>query len=317
MGAFRRRSIGWTPTYGLLLATAVLVLFFSVQADFFLTSHNILNISRAIAINGIVAMGVTVLLIAGGLDLSVASVMSLAGVVVAESLKVGSSLPVAIALAVAIGIVAGALNGVLVTRVGLNSVIVTLATLFLWQGVAAIIAAGEETLIRDATYRFLGNGRPFGVPMPFILLVVVFALVYVLLFYTRVGIHIYAAGGDPLSSRRMGLKVDRILLIAFVMSGVGAAVGGVLLSSSIGLVTPFAAQGQELPIISSVILGGAALHGGRGSPTGTFAALVLLGVLFNGLNLMGVSPAWQDLAQGVVLLVAVTADAFRQKRESR
>lgn len=315
--AIVKGSLHWTPTYGLLLGVIALGLVFSFTSDYFLTGNNLLNISRAISINGIVAMGVTVLVIAGALDLSVASVMSLSGVVMAEVLGYGANLGVAVIAALAFGALAGIVNGLLVTKFGLNSLIVTLGTLFVWQGVAAIIAGGSETPVTNTAFRFLGSGRVLGLPMPFILLLAIFAVVYVMLQKTRIGIHIYASGGDALSSRRMGLKVDRILLIAFILSGIGASIGGILLSSSIGLVTPFAAQGQELPIISAVILGGAALHGGRGSPAGTFGALVLVGVMFNGLNLLGVPPAWQNLAQGVVLIGAITADAYRQRRESR
>lgn len=313
----RVKAPAWSPTMGLVIVTLLLVAFFSVAADYFLTTNNILNISRSIAINGIVAMGVTVLLISGALDLSIASVMSFTGVVAAQALSSGWSVPSAIAVALVVGMIAGLLNGLLVTKIGLNSIIVTLGTMFVWQGASSILAGGKESLITDSNFLYLGGGRPLGIPMPFVLLVGVLIIAHIVLRHTRVGTHVYAVGGDDLASRRMGLKVDRVMLFAFVASGIAAGVGGILLASSIGVVSPFAAQGQELQIISSVILGGAALHGGRGTPAGTFVAIILLGVLFNGLNLMNVSSSWQYLAQGAVLIAAVTADSLRQRKETR
>lgn len=317
----RRALIGgvqWTPSYGLAIVLVVLVTVFSLTIPFFFTTGNFLNVARAISINGIVAMGLTALLISGFVDLSVASVMSLTGVVVGQTMEAGAPFGVGLLIGLLVGALAGLLNGALVNGVGLNSIIVTLGALFVWEGAAFLLAGGEEPLVTDPVFSYLGQGRLLNVvPMAFVILIGVFALISTMLFYTKLGSWLYAIGGDKEASRLIGLKVGQLAMFAFVLSGVTAALGGVVLTASTGAILPYSASGLELPIIAAVILGGTSLHGGRGSPVGTLIALALLGVLFNGMTLKGLAAPWQLVVQGAVLIVAVTLDAVRQRSMER
>ncbi len=313
----RRPLLGhvqWTSTYGLTIAFAVLVTVFAFTIPFFFTTGNFLNVARAISINGIVAMGVTALLVSGSIDLSVASVMSLTGVVVGQIVEAGTPFGAALIIGLLVGALAGLVNGALVNGVGLNSIIVTLGALFAWEGTAFLLAGGEEPLVTDPVFSYLGQGRLLGiVPMAFVIMMAVFVLIAIMLFYTKLGAWLYAVGGDKEASRLVGLKVARLSVLAFVMTGVTAALGGVVLTASTGAILPYSAAGLELPIIAAVILGGTSLHGGRGSPVGTLVALAFLGVLFNGMTLQGLAAAWQLVVQGVVLILAVTLDALRER----
>lgn len=310
-------TVPWTPSYGLTAAIVIAVVILSLASPFFLSAQNFLNIGRAISITGIVAMVLTLLLIAGAIDLSVASVMSVAGVVVGHSLAIGLPVWVALTAALAFGLLAGLLNGALVNVVRINAIIVTVGTLFLWRGVSFILGGRREPLIEDELILTLGQARPFGIPAPLLLMAATFVIVWLILFQTRLGAHLFAIGGDRTSSRLMGLPVARLGIVAFMMSGFAAALAGVVLTGSIGVALPYAAAGMELVIIAAVILGGTSLHGGRGSPVGTLLALIFLGVIFNGMTLLNIDAQWQLVVQGVVLLFAVTMDALRERAAER
>jgi ribose transport system permease protein len=310
-------TVPWSPSYGLAAAIVIAVVFLSVASPHFLSAQNFLNIGRAISITGIVAMTLTLLLIAGAIDLSVASVMSVAGVVVGHALEIGLSLWVALPAALLFGALAGLLNGALVNIVRINAIIVTVGTLFLWRGVSHVLAGRREPLIDEPVVLALGQARPLGIPMPLILLGITFVAVWLILFQTRLGAHFFALGGDRTASRLMGLPVARLGILGFVISGFAAAFAGVVLTGSIGVSLPYAAAGMELVIIAAVILGGTSLHGGRGSPVGTLLALIFLGVIFNGMTLLNIDAQWQLVVQGVVLLFAVTMDALRERAAER
>ncbi len=313
----RLATVPWNPSYGLTAAIIVAVVVLSVASPFFLSAQNFLNIGRAISITGIVAMVLTLLLIAGEIDLSVASVMSVAGVVVGHSIVIGLPVWLALALALAFGLLAGLLNGLLVNIVRINAIIVTVGALFLWRGVSFILAGRREPLVEDQLILMLGQARPFGIPAPLILMAATFVIVWVVLFQTRLGAHFFAIGGDRTSSRLMGLPVARLGILTFMLSGFAAALAGVVLTGSIGVSLPYAAAGMELVIIAAVILGGTSLHGGRGSPVGTLLALIFLGIIFNGMTLLDIDAQWQLVVQGVVLLFAVTMDALRERASER
>lgn len=315
-----RRAIAgtqWPQSLGLAFAVGLFGVLLSLLSPFFLSTQNFLNIGRAISVNGIVAMVMTLLLISGSVDLSVSAVMAMAGIVVGKAMAAQLPLAIVLTLGLLFGIGAGYLNGVLVARVGINSIIVTIGTQFLWRGVAFLIAAGQEPLISSQAFSFIGQGNIGSVPVPLVILLGVFLGIYLLLHFTRLGVHLFAIGGDERSSRLTGLQVERLRTIGFVLIGASAALGGVVLTSLSGAILPYAAQGAELPILAAVILGGTALHGGRGSPVGTFLGLVLLGIIFNGLTLLNVSAHWQLVVHGVILLLAVTIDAVRSRRATR
>ena len=297
-----RRSHVLTPGLTLIVVCAVA----AVRYPAFLTIENLLNILRQNSMLGIIAAGMSLVILSGGIDLSVGSVASLSGVV-AASMSYHGSVP-ALASAAALGILAGLINGLLVTTVRLQPFVATLATMMAFRGAAFLVA--HDTSVRlaksAALLSFLGRGRWIGVPIPVILLLGVFAVVTFIARRTRLGLHIYSLGDSEEASSLLGMNVQRTKLTAYAISGVLAASAGVLLAARLGAAQPVAATGWELDAISAVVVGGTLLTGGRGSVPATFIGLLLLGVLLNIFNLEGtISPWWQGLLRGALLLVFV------------
>ncbi len=309
----RYGSFNWA---GLLLAIIAVGIVFSATSPYFATAPNFANLSRAVGYTGIVAAITTLVLVSGALDLSIAAMMSLAGVTTAALIRGGQSWEVAIAGGLGIGVVGGALNGLIVTRTGINPLIATIATQFLMRGVAFLISAGFPISMHDPIVSALGTGNVASVPAPALLMVLAFVIVGFLLNSTRFGIHAYAIGGSTGGSmaRLAGVPVIRRKLQIYMLSGLFAAIGGIVLLGYISTGDPNAAFGQELPIIAAVIMGGTALGGGRGSVFGTLLGVVLLGEIYNGLTLSNVSNDWQYVVQGVALLIAVFIDEYRSRK---
>jgi len=287
-----------------------LVGYFSITSPFFFSTSNILNILTAIAVTGILAVPGTMLLIAGQVDLSVGAGTALCGVIVAlMAPDVGIGL--AVVLALLAGVTIGLINGTLITVIGVNSLIVTLGGLAAFRGAAYLFADGQTVLLIG--FGYLGTGRPLGIPMPVILLTVVAVLVFLVLKYTVFGRHVYAIGSNPVAARLVGIPSRLVVFATFAASGVAMALAGLILTSQLSAATPNAALGLELTVVTAIVLGGASLNGGRGSVVGTIIGLMILGVLNNGLTLLNVSPYWQQVASGVLLVVAVSFDRLRER----
>ena len=309
----RYGSFNWA---GLLLAIVAVGTVFAATSQYFATIPNFANLSRAVGYTGIVAAITTLVLVAGALDLSIAAMMSLAGVTTAALLRGGLPWEAAIAGGLGIGLMGGALNGLIVTRTGINPLIATIATQFLMRGVAFLISAGFPIPMHQPIVTFLGAGNVAGVPVPALLMVLAFVVVGFLLNSTRFGIHAYAIGGSPGGSmaRLAGVPVLRRKLQIYMLSGLFAAIGGIVLLGYISTGDPNAAFGLELPIIAAVIMGGTSLGGGRGSVFGTLLGVILLGEIYNGLTLNNVTSDWQYVVQGVALLIAVFVDEYRSRK---
>ncbi|MBB1482918.1 ABC transporter permease [Tessaracoccus sp. MC1865] len=305
-----RKRITIPEMAALIGVLAVLIVFFSVASPFFLSANNLLNILTAIAVTGILAAPGTLLLIAGQVDLSVGAATALCGIVLAV-LTPTLGLPVAVLTTIATGCIIGLINGVLVTVVGLNSLIVTLGGLAAFRGVAFLLGDGQTVIMPN--FGYLGTARPLGVPMPVVVLLAFMAVVYVVLRYTVFGRNIYAIGANPVAARLVGIPSRRTIFLAFVASGVAMATAGMILTSQLGAAVPNAALGMELMVVTAIVLGGASLSGGRGSVLGTLLGLVIIGVLNNGLILMNVSSYWQQVANGVLLVAAVSFDRLRER----
>jgi len=294
---------------GLAVALMLLGAIVSSQSEFFLTERNILNIGRAVAITGVIAAATTLVLIAGELDLSIGSTLGLSGIVTASVLSSGLPLPVGLLAGLMTGVVIGLANAGLVVGIGVNPLIATLGMLFALRGLAYVATNGTPVVVFGLEdFAFLGQGQFLGFPFSVLLLVGVFLAAGFLLSVTVTGGHVYAIGGSRLAAKLAGVPVARIRTTVYVLSGASAALAGMMLASSNGSADPIAGQGIELVVISSVILGGTALTGGRGGLAGTALGIVFLGALSNGMNLMGLPGYWQILVQGVVLLAAVVID---------
>jgi ribose transport system permease protein len=292
----------------------LLLIVFSLLSPFFMTTRNMMAIGSNIAFIGLMAAAGTPLIIAGGLDLSVAAIAGLVGVLIAVlNGDMGVNIWVAAVLAVLLGGFIGAVNGLFCTRLRLNPLIVTLGMMSIVSGAALILTGGLTKPLMVPGFNWIGQGRIFTIPFPPILMIIVFIALSIVLRRTRFGRFVYAVGGNPEASRLIGLPVERVQMTLYVLSGVSGAVAGLMLAAMLGAAAPAAAAPHLLTVIAAIILGGTSLYGGRGSVWGTLLAVLILGTLNNGLTLNDVSSFWQDVTKGVVLMLAVSLDQIRTR----
>lgn len=307
--ALLRKAFLVVPTEAVLAIVIVgLALVFTLGSDFFLTVNNARNILLSIAVMGILASPATLLLVSGNFDLSIASTAAFCGVVTGLVVP-DYGVAAGIGAALAVGILAGVINGALSAYAGIASIIVTLGTWQAFRGLARVISNGQ-TLRLDRELAFV-TARIAGVPSQVIVFAVVTVIAYIVVKYTRFGRSVYAIGSNPVAARLSGLREKPAVFSLFVVSGLLSAVAGLIIVSQLDAASPNAAQGVELRVVAAVILGGASLKGGRGTIFGTLLAVVLLGILQNGLTLLGISSFWQDVATGAVLVIAVGLDQVR------
>jgi ribose transport system permease protein len=307
----------WAGVAMLLVFYALLLVIFTGLSKWFLTFSNLASIGTNMAFIGLMAAAGTPLIISGGLDLSVAAVAGMAGVVVALLYGAGVSIWIASLAALVVGAIIGLGNGLLVTRGGLNPFIVTLGSMSIITGLSLVMTGGLTQPLLVDSFNWIGSGTIIGIPFPLLLMVVVFVGFWWLLTWTPFGRRVYAVGGNPDASRLLGLPVERLQLILYVVSGAFGALGGVVLAAMLGAAAPDAAGQSLLTVIAAIILGGTSLFGGRGSAWGTLLAVLILGTLNNGLTLLNVSSFWQQVTRGVVLLLAVGLDQVRVRMQAR
>jgi ribose transport system permease protein len=299
----------------LLVALALLVTLIGVQNNKLFLVANIRVIGTSVAILGIVAVAQTVVMLIGGLDISVGSMAGLASVASAMVFTATGQAGVGILVALGIGVVAGLFNAIVIVYGRVNAVIATLATFAAYRGLADLISNGSAQGYTgaDNTFTFLGQGSLLGIPTLLWVLAVVALVVHFLLRYTDIGRNLYAIGGNSAAARLAGINLNRYIIAVYILVGFIAAVAGVLLTARTGSGQPTSgSQGLELQSITAAALGGAALRGGKGTVTGTILAVLLLGVLVNGLTILDVNSFWQDVAQGALLIIAVVIQQRRR-----
>lgn len=301
-----------TTNLGLLAALLALGFIISLQTPNFLLGQNLLNIVLASSLLGIVAIAQTVVIISGGLDISVGSIAGLASVSTALIVGTASSAVIGVAGGVIVGLLAGLGNGLIITVGRVNPVIATLATFSAYRGLAFIVTDGRAVGVRDATFNALGSGRLGFIPIPVLFLVGVAIAFAILLRVTDMGRNIYAMGANPTAARLAGINLDRYKLGIYAMSGAAAGLAGVLLTARTTSGQPASgSQGLELEAITAAILGGAALSGGRGSVIGALLGVFIIGTLSNGMILLGVPSFYQLVAKGLLLIFAVVLSERR------
>jgi len=303
----------WSGVAVLLLFYVALLVAFSLLSPWFLSFNNMMSIGSNVAFIGLMAATGTPLIIAGGLDLSVAAVAGLTGVVLALLHGAGLDIWVAAVAAILFGAAIGLVNGIFTTGLRLNPLIVTLATMSIITGSALVMTGGLTRPLMVPGFNWIGSGRLFGVPVPLILMLLCYGALWVVLAKTRFGRFVYASGGNPEASRLVGVPVARTQITLYVLSGISGAVAGLVLAAMLGAAAPDAAGKHLLTVIAAIILGGTSLFGGRGSVWGTLLAVLILGTLNNGLTLLDVSSFWQDVTRGIVLLLAVSLDQIRSR----
>lgn len=284
------------------------------SSDFFTTS-NLLNVALQTSIIAIVAIGMTFTILTAGIDLSVGSVMALSGAIAAGlNVRQGLDPFVAIGIALLIGMLIGAINGLMIIKGGIPPFVATLAMLAIARGLTLVYTQGRPIAGLDERFIYLGTGQIMGIPVPVFIMVVVAIIAHIVTRYTPFGLHVYATGGNEEPTRLAGVSPDRIKLAVYIISGFTAALGGVLLAARLWSAQPNAAVGWELDAIAAPVIGGTSLFGGVGTIGGTVVGAFIIGVLSNGLNLMGVPSYYQQVIKGVVFILAVSLDIFTKRR---
>ncbi|MDQ6888000.1 MAG: ABC transporter permease [Gemmatimonadota bacterium] len=304
-----------TPQRGAVVALVIVCVAGAVRYPEFLTTANLLNVLRQNSMLGLVALGMTFVILTGGIDLSVGAVLAVAGVVAAKLSPHG--IVAAGVAGVGTATLLGLLNGVVITRARVQPFIATLAMMIAARGAALAITREESVGIAGASIGFarLGRGEIGAIPVPVALVALAYLAGWVALRYTRSGRYVYAVGDDHDASRLMGLRVDRVLLGTYTLSGALAGLAGVVLAARLGAGQPVAGAGWELDAIASVVVGGTLLRGGQGGVIATAIGVLLLGVIFNLFNLEGtISPWWQWVLRGAFLLGVVIVQSRLQRR---
>jgi ribose transport system permease protein len=309
-----------------LLALALMVIGLTLTTDSFLTVDNGLNVLRQISINLCLSIGMTLVILSGGIDLSVGSVLALSGAIAAGLLKHGVVLPWfdvilqftvfgAIAAGVLVGAVLGWFNGLAITRFGLPPFVATLGMLSIARGLTMLWTNGYPITGLGPRFGFIGTGYVLGIPMPVWISALLVSMFLVVTRRTRFGRYVYAIGGNERAALLSGVNVSRIKLLVSTFSGGLAGIAGLLITARLDSATPNAGFTYELDSIAAVVIGGTSLSGGRGSILGTVLGCLIIGVLNNGLVLLGVSPFWQQVIKGLVIIVAVAIDKASRSNE--
>lgn len=301
------------PQFGFRLESlAVLALLTTAMAllsPYFLSVSNFLNILLATATIGVLAIGATFVISSAGIDLSIGSVLALAGVVGCQAMaKLGLPWPLGIAACILAGAAAGYVNGFLVTRGDIPPFIVTLGMLGVARGLALVLTNGLPIYGLPDPVIYIGQGRPFGVPAPVFVLAVTAIAAHVALSHTRFGLHAQIIGDNEAAARAMGVRVERQKILLYVLSGALAGLAGLVFAARVNAGDPTAGLNYELTAVTAAIIGGTNLFGGRGSIVGTIIGALIMGVLQNGLNLLAVPSFYQQMAIGIVLVLAVWLD---------
>ena len=294
----------------LIVFLAAVIGFFALRSEFFFALNNFRNILLAVSVLSVLAFPSTMLIISGNFDLSVASTAAFTGMIFAVMSEQGEgSVATGIALALIAGIAVGALNGFLVTVVRVNSLITTLGTLAIFRGLAKILSNGQT--LRITGFRFMGSGTFLGIPYAVYIIIIVAAALAFVLRRTVYGRNLYAIGANLEAARLVGIRNNLTIFLTFILTGLLAGIGGLMLTSQLTAASPIAGLGLELSVVSAVILGGASLNGGRGTIIGTILGVAILGTVNNGMTLIGLSSFWQEVARGVILIAAVAFDQIR------
>ncbi|WP_349925128.1 ribose ABC transporter permease RbsC [Bacillus altitudinis] len=294
------------PFLGLIILVAIV----SILNPAFLEPLNILNLLRQISINALIAFGMTFVILTGGIDLSVGAILALSSALTAGFIVSGLDPILAIIVGCIIGAILGMINGLLITNGKMAPFIATLATMTIFRGLTLVYTDGNPITGLGSNYAFqlFGRGYFLGIPVPAITMLLTFIVLWVLLHKTPFGRRTYAIGGNEKAALISGIKVPRVKIMIYSLAGFMSALAGAILTSRLNSAQPTAGTSYELDAIAAVVLGGTSLSGGRGRIVGTLIGVLIIGVLNNGMNLLGVSSFYQSVVKGIVILIAVLLD---------
>lgn len=309
----KKKILNHAQDLGALIALILLVVGISCVSPEFRTWNNFLSLLRQSSINGLIAFGMTCVILTDAIDLSVGSVLALSTALCAGMIVNGVPVGLAMILALVIGVLLGCVSGILVTKGRLQPFIATLITMTVYRGLTMIFTSGKpiSNLGDSFTLKVVGKGNFYRIPIPVILLLLIFIGFYILLQKTTFGRAIYATGSNAKCAKLAGINIHSTKIIAYAISGFMAALSGLILLSRLGSAQPTLGTGYELDAIAAVALGGTSMSGGRGKIYGTLIGVLIIAVLNNGLNILGVSSYYQDVIKGLVILIAVLSDRKR------
>ena len=316
----KKRNIGTSlintikSNLGILIGLAILCVVLTLMTDRFATSTNFFNIVRQITINLYLACGMTFVILLGRIDLSVGAILAVSGCISAGMITlIGLPVPVGILIGLFAGIVLSSFSGLIISRTTIPAFIITLAMMNIARGIARVYTNAQTIPVLDDAYTFLGMGHLFGLPIQLYLSVLVVAVSSFILNRTQLGRHIYAVGGNQQAAEYSGVNIKRVTLFVFIFSGIMASIAGALTVGRTFAATMFMGEGSEMDAIAAVVLGGTSMSGGKGTIAGTVIGCIVIGVLRNGMNLLGISSSWQYIVQGIVIVLAVYIDYVKQE----
>ncbi|MHB8073256.1 ABC transporter permease [Desulfosporosinus fructosivorans] len=303
--------------FGIIAILFGITILMSILSDRFLTSANIINIIRQVSFIAIIALGATAIIITTGIDLSAGSIVGITSVVVASYAHPGqNSLIVVLFVGLAVGTIAGLVNGTLIAKTGIPPFIVTMGMYTTARGLALLYSDGRPISNLSPNFIFLGAGHVLGIPVPIIILAVVAILTHFLLNNTRLGRHIYAVGGNEQAAVISGINVNRVKIFVYAFAGFLASLSGLILTARIYSGQPGLGVGFELDAIAAAVIGGTSLNGGVGTVIGTICGALVVGVINNGMDLMGVNMYWQQITKGGIIVLAVLLDMQKNRKKA-
>lgn len=303
---------------GILIGLVALCVVISFRSDRFLTQDNIMNVLRQISSNMYLACAMTMILIAGGIDLSVGSIVAVTGVTAGTLLNMGVPIPLTILICLVLGGLYGTITGVIITNTTLPPFIVTYSMMQILRGATYVYTGGTTVRVDNRAFINLGTGYAFGfLPLPVVYLLIVFVIVFIVLNKTSLGRHIYAVGGNEKAAKFSGINVKKTRMFVYIFSGVMGALAGMVLCARSYSGNPLAGDGAEMDAIAACVLGGASMAGGYGFVGGTLIGALIIGLLNNGLNLMRIDSYWQIILKGIVILVAVYVDYIKNLKKNK
>lgn len=303
---------------GILIGFVIICVIISIMNSDFLSMENLLNVLRQVSTTTIIAIGMTLVIILAGIDLSVGSIMALSGVVTGGLIAFsGVPMWLAVIAGLLIGILFGLINGYFTAYKYMPAFIVTLATMNIARGAAYVYTDGKPIRVMSDEFNFIGSGYVGPIPVPVIYMFIIIVVVSLIMNRTKLGRYMYAVGGNMEAARFSGINTKRVQLFAYTLSGFLAAFSGIVLASRMFSGQPTAGMGAELDAIAAVVLGGTSMSGGRGRIGGTVIGALIIGVLSNGMNLMGINSFWQYIVKGIVILIAVYVDIVKKRNEEK
>jgi len=291
-----------------VIGLVALVIVFTILSPRFFNYYNLTNVLRQTSLNAVIAIGMTYVILTGGIDLSVGSILAFSSAITCGLLKSNMPLTISVIIGLSVGTLLGMFNGFVTIKWNIPPFIATFAMMTIARGLTLVYTNGQPITGLNEAFSFIGNGYIGPIPLPIIITILIFIVAYYFLKNNKIGRYVYATGGNMQAAKLAGINTNKIILFVYSLSGLLASISGLILASRLNSASPTAGNGYELDAIAAVVLGGTSLAGGEGSLIGTLIGAIIIGVLNNGLDLLNVSPFYQSIAKGVVILLAIAID---------